>query len=109
MPRMNNYILISKTFTEVTPESAENGDFSKTGFIEKRVKVTFRELVELMKDHPHGSQSPNDGNKHVWYTCSSFTSDYKKGVERDESIHFHRQNTPNAEKYWRLARKFADK
>lgn len=104
---MNNYILISKTFTEVTPESAEVGDFSKRGFIAKRVRVTFRELVDLMKCHSHPSQSPNDGNTHTWYTCSSYTSNYTKGIEREESIHFHRQNTPNAAKYWKLAAKFA--
>ena len=104
---MNNFILINRTFTETTPESAEEGDFSDIGFITENEKVTFSELVKLMKEHVHPSQSPHDGGTNVWYYCSSFTSDYKTGTDREESIHYSRLNTPNAAKYWKLAHKFA--
>lgn len=104
---MNNYILITRTFSEINDESAENGDFSKTGFICKRVKVTFSELVTLMKGHPQCSSSPNNGNICNWYETGFYTSDYSKGIERSEAIHFHKQNTQNCVKYWKLAAKFA--
>lgn len=104
---MNNYILISKTFAEISPESAQDGDFSKTGFISTKEKVSFSELVRLLREFPHPSCSPNDGSIHTWYSSGFYTSDYSKGIEREECIHYHRQNTPNAEKYWKLAAKFA--
>lgn len=104
---MNNYILINRTFAEATPESSENGEFSNTGFISEGEQVTFRELVKLMKEHIHPSQSPHDGNIHVWFSTSSYTSDYSKGISREESIHFHHENTANAGKYWKLASKIA--
>lgn len=105
---MNNFIIISKTFADTTPESAEHGDYSDRGFIDECMQVTFSELVELMKEHNQPSMSPNDGNVNVWYSCSPYTTDYSKGIERETSIHFHRSNTPNASKYWKLAAKFAN-
>jgi hypothetical protein len=105
---MNNYILISKTFTEVTPESAVDGDFSDMGYITEKEAVTFRELVQLMKEHPEPSQSPTDGNTRTWFTCYPYTSDYSTAAERQESIHYHQDNTPNIPKYWKLAYKIAN-
>ena len=105
---MNNFIIISKTFVEFTPESAIDGDFSNKGFIEQDVKVSFTELVQLMKDHAEASCSPDDmTNTHTWYSTYFYTSDYTNGIERQESIHFGVGNTPNAAKWWFLARKFA--
>jgi hypothetical protein len=106
---MNNFIIISRTYTETTPESAEVGDFSDTGYIDERQEVTFRELVKLMKEHNDPSQSPTNGNIHTWFSSHSYTSDYRTGTERAESIHYHRDNTPNAEKYWRYAYNAANK
>src|SRR6478735_8653132 len=100
---MNNYILISKTFATITPESAEIGDFDDMGFITECEQVTFRELVDLMIEFREPSQSPNDFNTHVWYS-SHYTSNYGTGEEREDSLHFHRDNTNNAAKYWKYAR-----
>lgn len=104
---MNNFIIISRTFTEVTPESAEHGDFSDCGFIDEKIEVSFGELVDLMTEHHNASQYPNNGSTDVWYSTSFFTTDYTKGISREESIHYHKDNTPNIEKYWRLAAKYA--
>lgn len=106
---MNNYILISRTFEEITPESCEIGDFSKTGFIEKRVKVSFSELVRLMRDHKESSCYPDNGDVNTWYSSGFYISNYQKYIERNESIHFHRQNTANCAKYWKYARLAANK
>lgn len=40
--------LVSKTYSQVTPESAEFGDFFDSGFVWQDVPYTFRELVELL-------------------------------------------------------------
>lgn len=105
---MNNFIIISRTYCEWTPESSEDGDFSDTGFISEKEEVSFRELVYLMKEHIHPSQSPNPYNTHVWYSCEPYTRDFGTCTAREESIHFHRDNTPNAEKYWKWAAQFAE-
>ncbi len=104
---MQNYILISRTYTEITPESAENGDFSDNGFISENEAVTFSELIQLMKRHPHASEYPNYGSTHVWYSTGYEVEDYGTGTERQESIHYHPHNTPNVAKYWKCAAKMA--
>lgn len=105
---MTNYIIISRTFSEVTPESAEHGDFSDKGFISEYEKVSFSELVDLMRNHTYTSQSPvKKLNTDTWLSCYPYTPDYKTGTERTESIHFHRDNTSNAAKYWNWAYQIA--
>jgi hypothetical protein len=104
----NNIILISRTFATITPESSEQGDFDDHGFISEREEVTFTELVDLMREHIHASSS-GDVNTDVWFSTGFYTSDYRTGEEREESIHFHRENAPNVAKYWKLAHKFATK
>ena len=104
---MNNFILISKTFSETTPESAESSDFSDAGFVTQREEVSFSELVDLMKTHIQPSCSPNHGGTDVSYSTGFYTKDYRTATEREESIHFRSDNTPNAYKYWKLAAKFA--
>ena len=100
---MNNYILINKTYCEVTPESAQDGDFSDSGMIEKNIKVSFSELVQLMREFSQPSCSPCDGDINTWFSSGFYTSDYSTGTEREESIHFSRDNSPNAAKYWKWA------
>ena len=104
---MNNFIIISRTFVEVTPDSAEVGEFSDKGFIDERIEVTFDELVDLMSEHPYPSCSPNDGNTNVWYSNEMYTSDYSDGTNRQESIHYHKDNTENIPKYWKMAARAA--
>jgi hypothetical protein len=104
---MNNYILINRTFSETTPESAEVGDFLDSGFISEKEKVSFSELVALMEEHREASCS-GEPNLYTWYSTGFFTSDYRTGTEREECIHFCKENTPNVQKYWKLARKAAD-
>jgi len=106
---MNNYIIISRTYAETTPESAAIGDYSDTGFIEEKQQVTFRELVALMKTHIHASQSPDSASISSWYSTGFYIKDYGTNTEREENIHYHPDNAPNAAKYWLKAREFANK
>jgi len=105
---MNNYILISRTFTAWTPESAEAGDFSETGYIAEREAVTFRDLVGLMEAHPFPSSSDTPDTR-TWFSCEPYIEDYGDLETREESIHFHKDNTPNAAKYWKWAAAAAQK
>lgn len=105
---MNNFIIINRTYSEVTPESSEEGDFSDNGFISEAEEVSFSELVSLMREHRQPSNSRNN-DINTWYSTGFYTSDYSTATEREECIHFSRNNTKNAEKYWKLARIIADK
>ena len=104
---MNNYIIISRTYSETTPESAEDGEFSDLGFIEENRQVSFSELLSLMKDHPYPSTSPNNGSTDIWYSAEAFVEDWSDGTMRIESLHYSRANTPNAAKYWKWAAQIA--
>lgn len=103
---MNNYILINRTFAETTPESVEIGDFSNTGFVIENEQVTFRELVKLMEEHYLPSSSLI--NEHTWFSTEFYTTNYRTGAEREESIHFSRDNSSNVLKYWAKAWKIAN-
>ncbi|MES2727567.1 MAG: hypothetical protein V4643_10735 [Bacteroidota bacterium] len=104
---MNNFIIISRTFSEITPESAEIGDFSDNGFIDLRQEVTFTELVVLMRTHNNPSCTITANNYTVntgiWFSTDFYINDYSTCTSREESIHFHSDNTHNAAKYWKLA------
>ena len=104
---MQNVIFINRTYSEWTPETAEDGEFSDNGFIAEKEEVTFRELVELMEAHDHPSQSPNDGSTDVWYSTEAYIDDYGTGTERQESIHFHKDNHPHVARYWTWAARAA--
>lgn len=95
-------ILINKTYSVITEESAENGDFAEAGFVFENVPYTFKELVRLMRDYPIPSYWPCGGETHAWLSDSGRV-DYCTGDETIESIHYaHGQPAHNA-RYWRLA------
>lgn len=100
---MNNFILINRTYTETTPESLEMGDFSDTGSISVCERVTFSELVIILMCHTIASCSPNNYSIHVWYSTCNYTKNYITGTERNESIHYCKENTENCVKYWKWA------
>ena len=99
-------ILISRTFEIVTPESAESGDVSESGFLAESESVTFRELVSLMESHPVPSNSHPEGSQWEWLS-SHPSQDFRDCSETTESIHFARENPPRRLKYWRKAMRAA--
>lgn len=98
---------VTQTYEIVSHESAEYGDAEEMGFNYNDVEFTFRELVELMKEHPQASSCPNDGDIWVWFT-SYHDTDYRSGNEKSTSIHYSRKNPARNAKYWRLAAKIAN-
>lgn len=101
-------LTIHRTYSEVTPESAESGEDSDSGSIGTE-SVTFRELVELLREHPVPSSWPTDGTRWDWFSTYSFVTDYQSLTERIESIHFDHSNPSRLEKYWRKAIQLAFK
>jgi len=100
-------ILITKTYIECTPESAEDGEYSDNGLIFEDVGYTFRELVREMKSHRQASNSSASGGIFEWYSSGFDTVDYVTGTDRETCIHYSRKNPERKAKYWKLAAKYA--
>lgn len=96
-------ILVHKTFTEITPESAEDGDSSDSGMVWENVEYTFKELVRLLRDYPEASNYPTNGSTGEWYETGYFTECYATGTERCEAVHYSADNAARSAKYWRKA------
>lgn len=94
-------ILISRTYSETTPESAEDGDFSDTGFVYQDQEFTFRELVDELRECCHSSSGG------AWFSTQFEVTDYSDGTEREESVHFSRNNPDRLAKYWQKAARAA--
>lgn len=94
-------LLINKTYEVVTPESAEDGEISESGFDQEDAPYTFRELVSAMRCHYEPSCWPvgNSAPAHVWFT-SGADIDFVDGSETRTSIHFSRSNPARKARYW---------
>ena len=101
-------LTIHRTYSEITPESAEYGVNSDAGSIGTE-SVTFRELVSLLREHPVPSSWPTEGTRWDWFSTHSYVTDYQSLTERTESIHFDHSNPSRLEKYWRKAIQIAFK
>jgi hypothetical protein len=98
-------ILINKTYSECTPESAENGELSDSGFIWEDAECTFRELVGYFREHTECSDYP--AHSGAWFSSGFSVDDYGTGLESETAIHFSRSNPAYKAKYWALAAKCA--
>ena len=93
---------VSKTYADVTPESAEHGDFDATGFVWEGEELTFRELVEEFSGHNCWQLAEGAD----WLSTGFYTVCYMEGREREENLHIERP-TARHERYYRLALKLA--
>lgn len=101
-------ILIHKTYEICDEESLDLGDFAESGFVFENEPYTFHELVDLIKrgGFVYASQDPHNGGTDVWLS-NEWDYDFDSGEERQETIHFSRENEPRVAKYWRKAMLFA--
>lgn len=88
-------LLISRCYSETTPESAEHGDNSDNGFVHEDEPFTFRELVDVISRDGFALDGSSD-----WASTGYSTSDYRTGTEREETLHFSRQNPDHLRKYF---------
>lgn len=108
---MKTGILISQTYETVTPESAAEGDADDRGYAFENVEYSFRELVDLMKEHPECSSGGRNyqPTEHDWFSAYPWIEDYTTGGEKSTAIHYSRGNPPRMAKYWRKAAAIAFK
>ena len=93
-------LLINKFFSEVTPESAEDGELSDSGTLAENVPYTFRELIDLLREHSNPSCSHGRVSILTWFSTGFRVDDYATGTECEQSIHYSRDNLPRSAKYW---------
>lgn len=96
-------ILINRCWATVTPESARDGDIADSGLDAENVGYSFRELVDLMKEHTICSCSPATGSTYEWLSDGWNVEDYTTATEIEHTIHFSRNNPPRKVKYWKKA------
>lgn len=98
-------ILVNKTYSEHTPESADDGEASDEGFVCEDEPYTFRELVDELRGYPFASTSRVTGSSYEWASTEPET-DYRTGAEYQESIHYSHNNNTRAAKYWAKAMRY---
>lgn len=103
---MKTGIKIRTTYSVITPESAEYGDYADYGVINECDSYTFSELVNALRCYIHPSSS--DIDYHTWFSTEGDTNMHT-GEVTIESIHFHPDNSDRLKKYWVWAAKIAHK
>lgn len=76
---------VDVTFSDVTPESAENGDFSETGFLLEDQRSSVLDVISMVEDQGC-EHSQNNGTSLTIYG-DFYTEDLYSGTERQECIH----------------------
>lgn len=64
--------------------------------------VSFRELVDLMRDHSMPSCSHLRGADSEWFSTEAYQCPYS-GEYTEQSLHYSRENPPRMLKYWKAA------
>lgn len=91
-------IILSKTYSETTPESAEQCEFSDAGFEWQDVEYTFKELIDELKNN----------NYYIRQLDMTISTDfeiecYATMTEKSYSLHYSRDNNERSFKYWKKA------
>lgn len=95
-------ILVSKTYEVITQESAQDGDADECGFVYEDCEMSFKELVDTMREYSEPSCSPCKGDIYTWLTQHG-EMDYETGDHENFSLHYSRKNASKNAKYWKLA------
>lgn len=83
--KKNELFYISITYSEITPESAVEGDFSDTGYEEYGYFCSLKDVLDVLKEYSiehiqrHGNELTVYGEFQI--------IDYKTGTERQNGIH----------------------
>lgn len=85
--KMKNRILsVAQTYSEVTPASASEGDFSETGFeIDQRQDYTLKDIIRLIEDQGVESITSHGSSLDVYGYF--YTSCHRTATERQTCVH----------------------
>lgn len=82
---------IKTTYSKTTPESVSIGDFSETGWINKRGETfeTVTEAAEFITNSGGIEPSSSCFHKGMWYSTGFSISDYQTGEEEENAFHLY--------------------
>lgn len=83
---------ISLTYTTITPESAEHGDFEESGFIIESVTCTLKEISGLVRNYGINSRGQNDLT--TWWESDYYMEDYETCSEKCIGLHIRYKDMP---------------
>lgn len=78
---------VVRTYSETTPESAEDGDHSDSGFVNEGEGMDFRDVMRELRDCSELSEYPAPVHAGAWASTDWYTTDYSTGTDRQESVH----------------------
>lgn len=91
----------------IYPAPDDEGDYCPEGASDTREEtVSFRQLVDLMREHVHPSASHLRGTEWEWFSTDAHQDPYT-GEYTEQSLHYARDNAPRMLKYWRAAMRAA--
>jgi len=76
---------VSITYGEVTPESAEHGDFSETGYQNYGFFCSLKDVMSIIEDN--GWEDIQNNGTDLTVYGNFYTSNYSTGTDRQECIH----------------------
>lgn len=85
MPKLNEIFTVSQTYQCVTPESAESGDFSDSGYEFKNKKYSLRDILHELKNQGRGHIQSGMGRIDIYGW--SYTSDYSTAEDTTRCLH----------------------
>ena len=74
-------------FQTVSPESAENGDFSAMGEHDFREVESIEDALEFIKEFGYLEPSSSEFHSEIWYTTTDSVENYKTGDQTNYTIH----------------------
>lgn len=82
---MKHFFNLSQTYSEVTPESAEHGDFSDTGYELAQDDYNIKDILQLIRDQGNEELSICGDTLRIygWYS----TQDYQTMTEKQLCLH----------------------
>ena len=86
--------IVGVTYDDVTPESAEVGDFEESGWERETQVYTLSEVLRLIEEYYVSENFQENSNSQSLYTSDSTTIDYSEGRERTYGVHI--ESTPKA-------------
>jgi len=101
-------IQITRVETVYPAPADDEGDYcpDKLTLSSTDDSVSFRELVNLLREHSMPSCSPARGEPYEWASSEPYQHPYS-GEWTETSVHYSRANPPRMAKYWRAAMRAA--
>jgi hypothetical protein len=100
-------IQITRVETVYPAPADDDGDYCPDGEASSTDdSVSFRELVNLLREHSMPSCSPARGEPYEWASSEPYQDPYS-GEWTETSVHYSRANPPRMAKYWRAAMRAA--